>query len=576
VTKSGRILTTLGVLAAALVLPAAASAHAVLLRTSPEPNAVVASTPAQVALTYSEAVQPRFAIVSVTDAAGHRQTAGPPRRSPADPDELDVPVNRLAEGWYLVYWRVVSADGHPVRGAYTFAVGPNPGPAPQFVIPSISETAATPELVAVRWIAFLAVMTALGLFVLRTLIARPVVSRVPGARLRAVSIAFWVALGVALVAAPVYVWLSTAKFALRSAWSLGALIPLMRSSSFGRGWLDLELVLLLFAVAAAAALWVDRPARPERSVAELLALVGAVGGAAAVLMAPSVTGHAGQTSPRGLAVALDWLHLATGSIWIGGLVGLLVLSASLPAAERVAGLAVCVPRFSNVAFVSVLVLIGSGVGASLLHFPTLPTLWNTSYGQALLVKVGLLLTAMLLAAVNLRRNRPRLQSAQADPAAAGNAAKLLGGLVSAEVVLVAGAILAASVLTSLAPPAKALAHLGHATAHVGPGPVTRVVERNGYRLAFRVDPNRAAVPNTFAVRITKDGKPVRGVDATATFTMLDMEMGAQGYRLAESRNGVYSRSAPALVMVGHWGLSFDIRPPGGQPFTVLLVDKASG
>jgi copper transport protein len=33
---------------------------------------------------------------------------------------------------------------------------------------------------------------------------------------------------------------------------------------------------------------------------------------------------------------------------------------------------------------------------------------------------------------------------------------------------------------------------------------------------------------------------------------------------------------PALVMVGHWGLSFQVTPHGGQPFTVLLVDRANG
>ena len=92
----------------------------------------------QVALTYSEAVEPRFAIVSVTNAAGAQETTGRPPRSPADADTLVVPLKKLAEGWYLVYWRVISVDGHPVRGAFTFAVGPNPGPAPQFVIPSIS------------------------------------------------------------------------------------------------------------------------------------------------------------------------------------------------------------------------------------------------------------------------------------------------------------------------------------------------------------------------------------------------------------------------------------------------------
>src|SRR5207244_942357 len=136
--------------------------------------------PEQVLLRYSEPVEPRFAIVSVTNAAGDKQTAGVPSRSPSNADTLVVPLKQLYEGWYLVYWRVISVDGHPVRGAFTFAVGPNAGPAPQFVIPSISETAATPRLVAARWLAFLSIMAAIGLFVLRIAVARPLVSRVAG------------------------------------------------------------------------------------------------------------------------------------------------------------------------------------------------------------------------------------------------------------------------------------------------------------------------------------------------------------------------------------------------------------
>src|SRR5205823_9947292 len=144
---------------------------AALLQTTTVASRVVNVPPKQVSLRYSEPVEPRFAIVSVTNAAGEKETMGPPRRAPADADTLVVPLKRLGEGWYLVYWRVISVDGHPVRGAFTFAVGPNPGPAPQFVIPSISETAATPRLVTARWVAFLAFMAAIGLYVLRMLIA---------------------------------------------------------------------------------------------------------------------------------------------------------------------------------------------------------------------------------------------------------------------------------------------------------------------------------------------------------------------------------------------------------------------
>ena len=61
------------------------------------------------------------------------------QRSPANPDTLVVPLRpHLPEGWYLIYWRAISVDGHPVQGAFTYAVGPNPGPAPQFAIPSIA------------------------------------------------------------------------------------------------------------------------------------------------------------------------------------------------------------------------------------------------------------------------------------------------------------------------------------------------------------------------------------------------------------------------------------------------------
>ena len=562
--------------AVACALPTAAWAHAALVRTVPTASVVVNRPPPVVLLTYTEAVEPRFAAVSVTNAAGDSVRAGNPRRSASDPKTLVVPLRRVPQGWYLVYWRVISVDGHPVRGAFTFAVGPNPGPAPQFSIPSISETAATPRLIAARSVVLVSVMAAIGLFLLRIAIARPVVRRVPDTRLRAVSLAFGVAAVVALVAIPVYVLMATADFALRSTFELGALVPLLRDSAFGRGYLDLELAFGLFVVAAALALWIDRPERERRSVAELLSVGGAFAGAAAVLLVPGLAGHAAQYSPRGAALLFDWLHLLAGSIWVGGLMGLLVLWRSFPVARRVAGLVVCVPRFSNTAFVSVLVLIGSGIGAALIHLPTFASLWQTSYGQTLLVKIGLLSAAMLLAAVNLLRTRPRLLAYRERPELAPGAAALLRRLVAGEVLLVVGAVIAAAVLTSLAPPAKGLARAGNASARVGPGRVAEVVNKNGYHIELRVSPNRAAVPNSFSVAITRGGTPVRGAEVVSGFTMLDMEMGTQSYALTETAPGVYTRSAPALVMVGHWALSFEITPPGKTPFTILLVDRANG
>ncbi len=560
----------------ALALPAAASAHAYLVHTTPAASVTLNSPPPSVALTFDEAVEPRFALISVTDVNAHQETSGPLHRSAANPDTLVVPLKKLPEGWYLVYWRAISIDGHPVQGAFTFAVGPNPGPAPQFTVPHISQTATTTPLLLARFAVFLTVMTAIGLFVLRVLVARPVVRLVEEARLRAVTIAFGVAGVLGLIALPVYLEESTAVDSLHSFFAFGTLVPLWRTTAFGRGYLDMEICFALFCAAAAVAIRVDRPELPRRTVAELLALVGAFVAAAAVLVLPGAAGHAAQTSPRAVSVLLDWLHLIAGSLWLGGLVGLFVLWRTLPAARRVAGLIVCVPRFSNVAFGSVLLLLGTGIGATVIHLPVVSALWQTSYGKVIVLKIGLLAATMPLAAINLLRNRPGLLAAREQAALGERPARLLRRLVGTEALIVAGAVFAAALLSSLAPPPPAFAEEGKAQARVGPGAVSETLRSGGYTLQVLVNPNHAAAPNTFALRLTKGGRPVRGADVTVQFAMLDMEMPSQEYRLAEVHPGVYQRRAPALVMVGHWGLTFAVAPPGAQPFDVLVVDHAAG
>jgi copper transport protein len=561
-----RRLAVAAVVLAALVAPAAASAHAYLVKTEPTASVLLAASPPGVRLTFDEAVEPRFALISVSDVNGQQVTDGGVTRDPSNADTLVVPVKQLPEGWYLVYWRAISVDGHPVQGAFTFAVGPNAGPPPQFVIPHVAQTATSVPLIVARWAMFLAVLTAIGMFTLRMLIAHPLVRRVDGTNLRRLSQGVVAASALGLLAIPVYLEESTAIDSLRSFWAIGALVPLWRVTAFGRAYVDLWICFALFCAAAWIAMWLDRPEQARRPVAALLALVGALAAAAAVLAIPGLGGHAAQTSPRGLAVFLDWLHLVTAAVWIGGLVGLLVLWRSLAVAQRVAGLLVTVPRFSNTAFVSVLLLLGTGVGASVLHLPALAALWQTSYGKTILVKAGILLVAMLVAAVNLLYTKARLETT----------ARLLRRLVAVEVVLVAGAILAAAVLSSLAPPPPAFAKEGSALARVGPGPVAATVHRNGYTLRVLVHPNKAVQSNAFALELTRGGAPVRGASITLDFSMLDMQMPDQTYQLNETAPGIYTQRKPALVMVGHWGLGFTVTPQGGTPFTAFVVDRANG
>jgi copper transport protein len=561
----------------ALALPQAAWAHAALLRTTPEASGTIASSPARVSLTYDEAVAPKFAVVSVTNARGEQEAAGPPAALPSDPDTIAVPVRHLSEGWYLVYWRVISADGHPVRGAFTFAVGPNPGPAPQFVIPSLSESATSPQLIVARWLVFLSMMVAVGLFALRAIIARPA-AQIAGAPLRALSAATAVAIAVALVAIPLYVLVATAEFAQRPFADLGATVPVVRDSNLGRSYTDLELVLVLFAVAAWALLWVDDGRRRHRSVAALLALAGAVLAAGAAMAVPGLAGHAAQTSPAAVTLAVDWTHVTAAAVWLGGLIGLAILGVRTPADRRLEVLGLVVPRFSRTAVACVFLLVASGVAEAVLHLPTLSSLWGTSYGQTIIVKTAVVACALVAGGINNARTVPRLATGRArgDRSLAESGSRLLRRTVRAEVLLVSGTLVAAMVLSSLPPPAKALAEVGRASARVGPGAVERVIHHGSYTLDVHVDPNRAAQPSTFALRLTQNGQPVTGARVTLQFAMLDMEMGTQAYTLPERSPGVYVRTTPALVMVGHWGVSYQVEPRGAQPFTVIVVDHAEG
>jgi copper transport protein len=187
----------------------------------------------------------------------------------------------------------------------------------------------------------------------------------------------------------------------------------------------------------------------------------------------------------------------------------------------------------------------------------------------------LLVLATALGAVNLLRTRPRLLAAR-EPQDGDSATTLLRRMARGEVVIVVGAVFTAAVLSSLPPPPPSFALQNTAVAHVGPGRVTETVHLEGYTLQVLVSPNRAAAPDSFALRITQGGSPVRGAVVTLAFNHLEMEMPPQQYALRETAPGVYSRSAPALVMVGRWGLTYQIAPPGHPPFTALIVDQANG
>ena len=116
-----------GALPTVMVTATPAAAHAELVRTDPVDGDVVPTAPARIVLTFNEPVSAMPEATTGPDAGGAPQ---PVTVRVADSSLQITPDAVLANGTYIVTWRVMSADSHPVSGAFTFSVG---APSPQLV-----------------------------------------------------------------------------------------------------------------------------------------------------------------------------------------------------------------------------------------------------------------------------------------------------------------------------------------------------------------------------------------------------------------------------------------------------------
>lgn len=119
----GRALAAAALLTA---LPAAAGAHAVLVRSAPPARATLRVPPGRAQLWFSERLEPGYSTLSVW-SGGAQVDAGPPAVAGDDARLLSVALPPLGGGVYTVRYRVLSVDGHVAEGAYSFTVGTGAG-----------------------------------------------------------------------------------------------------------------------------------------------------------------------------------------------------------------------------------------------------------------------------------------------------------------------------------------------------------------------------------------------------------------------------------------------------------------
>jgi predicted metal-binding membrane protein len=147
-----------------------------------------------------------------------------------------------------------------------------------------------------------------------------------------------------------------------------------------------------------------------------------------------------------------------------------------------------------------------------------------------------------------------------------------------EAARVAGVALVAAAVLLLAHPAWLPTALGGSKefaseVRVGPGPVTRVLDANGYRAKLQIAENRASRPGIVSLNVSRDGRPVTGAHVRATFEMLDMAMPNLTTLLPQTAPGTYSASGPPLAMPGRWGVRFEIATGAGRSQTFGVVDE---
>lgn len=415
----------LAVLALALTAPPAA-AHATLIATDPTEGEVLAETPDVVTFTFDENVTLTDGSIQAFDAAGE------PVDSEASSEDkvvtADLPDD-LADGTYVVAWRVVSADGHPISGSLTFSIG---APSETVVPPKIDNGTASGTKADVgisQGLAYAGLLVAVGLIVFRLWLLGDV--RLPDAAATRLRVVLGWATGVAIFFAALGV-------PLAGAYQQGlGMEGLTDPKSFDLDLVGDDVLVLVLTVAGLAA---ALALRSRRSLATAAAAVA--------LWSPALVGHTRAFEPVSLLVVTDALHLTAGAVWLGGVVALAIVLPSMR--SRRTEVAALVSRFSSVAAGVLALLVVSGTLTGWRILQSWDNLFGTTYGRLLLVKVGIALLVMAIAAWNRWRLLPRVSGAvgHADGVAATG---LVGRTVLAEACLLLAVVAVTGFLVNQPP-----------------------------------------------------------------------------------------------------------------------------
>lgn len=608
-TAAVRILLAAAALLGALICGAApASAHAALTGSDPRQGAVLDGAPERVALTFSEKVAMSDGSIRVLDPQGKRVDTGELRDlGEGGTVRFAAPLHAgLPDGTFTVAWKAVSADSHPVGGAFTFSVG-----APSRTTAEVSEHEAGGGLVGMlyglgRYVSYAGFVLLVGgsVFVLacspRSASVRAVQRVVP---------AGWSALAGGTIALLLLRHPYAGSGRLQDVLDAGALPSVLET----RPGTALASRLLLLAVAglfvavlfgAYARRVAEGGAEGDGEARDLAFGLGIGGSVVAAGLASTwaLAEHASAGPQTGVAMPVDVVHLLAAAVWLGGLVTLLAALRRGPAVDRTA-----VRRFSRLAFGSVVVLAVTGVYQSWRQVGSWDALVSTAYGRLLLVKIALVLV-LLVAAWFSRRWTARLGEAgdvgggegpeenfpapaqepvtvPDDPERAAQLARQRAAVagtrerrrrdadpersglrrtVLAEVAVAVALLTVTTLLTGTEPARTEEAARAGAAAPVGQPVSTTVAFDTGGTdgkgtAGIDIDPATAG-DNTLHLRTTgPGGRPLDAAEIRVSFTLKAKDIGPLRVRPTRIEAGHWAAIGVQLPMAGTWRMAVTVR-----------------
>jgi copper transport protein len=533
--RTGRRLLALAPLAALLAWPGGAWGHAVLTHSTPHRGQSVEQPPPRVQFDFNEPVEASFGAVRVFDEDGERVDEGGIERPGGSATSVAVELrDGLGDGVYTGTYRVVSADGHPVSGGFSFGAGealPTGGSAPS-VADLLEESEGGPAVEGVYGVArglhYAALLFLIGAFAFAAILW-PRAGLAPQWPRRTVVAAAAMGLACAL-----------AGIGLQGALGAGVGLDRVFDASIVEGSLDTRageawairagawLVVLILVVTA--------PRRPQRW---LVAIAGV--GVAGIAVSMPLAGHAETHSPAGLLVTTDLLHLLAAGVWLGGLVAVIALHWPLRGAAAAEGAVAATAAFSRVALPAMLVLVAAGILQGWIYLGSLTEIVSGTYAIALLSKL------VLVAAIAALATRGR--RALARPAGA-TASASLRRVMRAEVAMAVLVLAATAVLVRAAPPAS-----------VAAGPAQEELDLGPMRLEMVIEPAKTG-PNDFHLYLfdRRTGAQVNRVkQMTVRLVQRERDIGPIKLEIPRKGPAHYELLDQALGVPGTWEVQVDAR-----------------